>query len=286
MKGKNRKSKGCCTIITANGTITTTEEATVYVKDLDMLITVQLLVDSPAVPSLRKLCQEQRYSFKWKAKQFPTLTQYGKHIYCKSENCVPTVLPGVLVDTSPWNDASSASDRPPTASGDGARYSRLTSAIHGSTGRRRIWIIRQSWWNNHHNTSSTYSSETQTKTGFSNTVQKSSKVLYWICPERGERQEERPHASTRTKNKQIDLGIRWLCSSVVFLCVLCTMILWTSLLACLAHMFVFSWNENAHTQKTNWQTNASEPKRLLSFRPVEKKLAEVDLQASRMALLR
>ena len=112
------------------------------------------------------------------------------------------------------------------------------------------------------------------------------KVLYWICPERGERQEERPHASTRTKNKQIDLGIRWLCSSVVFLCVLCTMILWTSLLACLAHMFVFSWNENAHTQKTNWQTNASEPKRLLSFRPVEKKLAEVDLQASRMALLR
>ena len=36
-----RKSKESCTFLTANEMITTTEEATVYVKDLDTLITVQ-----------------------------------------------------------------------------------------------------------------------------------------------------------------------------------------------------------------------------------------------------
>ena len=48
----SRKSKASCTITEANGTITTTEEATVYVRDLDIMITVQLLEDSPAVLSL------------------------------------------------------------------------------------------------------------------------------------------------------------------------------------------------------------------------------------------
>ena len=39
------------TIIAANGTITTLEEATVYVKDVDLLITVQVLEDSPGALS-------------------------------------------------------------------------------------------------------------------------------------------------------------------------------------------------------------------------------------------
>ena len=51
-----RLSKESCTIIAANGTNTTTDEATVYVKDLDMLITVHVLEDSPAVFSQGQLC--------------------------------------------------------------------------------------------------------------------------------------------------------------------------------------------------------------------------------------
>ena len=47
------KSKESCTNITRNGTITATEEATVYVKDLDM---VQFLEHSPAVLSLGEVC--------------------------------------------------------------------------------------------------------------------------------------------------------------------------------------------------------------------------------------
>ena len=37
------------TIITAIGTLTTTEETTVYVRDLEMFDTVELLEDTPAV---------------------------------------------------------------------------------------------------------------------------------------------------------------------------------------------------------------------------------------------
>ena len=44
------------TVITADGSINATEEARVYVKDLDMFVTVQLLKDTPAVLSLGKLC--------------------------------------------------------------------------------------------------------------------------------------------------------------------------------------------------------------------------------------
>ena len=44
-------------LLTVNGSIDATEEAIVYVKDLDMFVTVQLLEDSPAVPVRRKLCE-------------------------------------------------------------------------------------------------------------------------------------------------------------------------------------------------------------------------------------
>ena len=50
-----------CNFRTANGTVWTSEEATVYIKDLDMLVTVQLLEDSPAVLCLGRRCGELEY---------------------------------------------------------------------------------------------------------------------------------------------------------------------------------------------------------------------------------
>ena len=48
------------TVITSNVLVDTTQEATVYVRCLDMFVTVQLLEDTPAVVSLgtpaKKLC--------------------------------------------------------------------------------------------------------------------------------------------------------------------------------------------------------------------------------------
>ena len=55
--------KNPTTVITANGTIRITEKATVYLKDLDMFVTIQLLQDSPAVLFLGKLTLRRTWVF-------------------------------------------------------------------------------------------------------------------------------------------------------------------------------------------------------------------------------
>ena len=52
-------------VITANGEVRTHEEATVYVTDVDLFLTVKVLEDTPAVLSLGKLCDEHGYSYEW-----------------------------------------------------------------------------------------------------------------------------------------------------------------------------------------------------------------------------
>ena len=47
------------------------EEATVYVHDLELFVTVQIPKDTPAVLSLRKLCEEHGYSYEWAGGQKP-----------------------------------------------------------------------------------------------------------------------------------------------------------------------------------------------------------------------
>ena len=51
-------SQSPTTAITANGEVQTKEEATVYVKELNLFVTVKLLHDTPAVLSLGKLCED------------------------------------------------------------------------------------------------------------------------------------------------------------------------------------------------------------------------------------
>ena len=48
-------SRSPATVITANGAVQTHEEATVYVKELDIFLTMKVLEDTPAVLSLGKL---------------------------------------------------------------------------------------------------------------------------------------------------------------------------------------------------------------------------------------
>ena len=47
-----RISKSPTTVVTANGEVLTKEEGIVYVKELDLFVTVMLLEDTPAVLSL------------------------------------------------------------------------------------------------------------------------------------------------------------------------------------------------------------------------------------------
>ena len=73
-----RISKNPTTVMTANGEVQTREEGTVYVKELDLFVTVMLLEETPAVLSLGKLCEDHGFSYHWTSGQKPHLTQNGK----------------------------------------------------------------------------------------------------------------------------------------------------------------------------------------------------------------
>ena len=58
-----RTSRSPTTVMTANGEVQTREEATVYVKQLDLFVKVMLLEETPAVLSLGELCEDHRYTY-------------------------------------------------------------------------------------------------------------------------------------------------------------------------------------------------------------------------------
>ena len=79
-------------VITANGEVQSHEEATIYVKELGMFLTMKILEDTPAVSSLGKLCEDQGYSYEWINGQKPHLIKNGIRIQCNAENYVPSVV--------------------------------------------------------------------------------------------------------------------------------------------------------------------------------------------------
>ena len=87
-------------VITANGEVQTHEEATVYVKELDIFLTMKVLENTPAVLSLGKLCDENGYSYEWINGQKPHLIKNGIRIQCNTENFVPIVVPGLSTSSS------------------------------------------------------------------------------------------------------------------------------------------------------------------------------------------
>ena len=85
---------------TANGEVQTHEEATVYVKELDIFLTMRVLENTPAVSALGKLCDENGKSYEWINGQKPHLIKDGIRIICNTENFVPIVVPGLSSSSS------------------------------------------------------------------------------------------------------------------------------------------------------------------------------------------
>ena len=105
-----RVSKSPTTVATANGEVQTKEEATVYVKELDLIVAVMLLEDTPTVLSLGKLCEDHGYSCHRTSGQKPQLIKNGRRIKCNTANCVPIVVRGLSTGSS-----SSATPTSPTS---------------------------------------------------------------------------------------------------------------------------------------------------------------------------
>ena len=93
-------SRSPTTVITANGEVQTHEEATVYVKELDIFLTMKVLENTPAVLSLGKLCDEHGYSYEWINDQKPHLITNGIRTQCNTENFVPIVVLGLSTSSS------------------------------------------------------------------------------------------------------------------------------------------------------------------------------------------
>ena len=109
-----RISKNPTTVMTANGEVQTNEAATVYVRELDLFVTVMRLEDPPAVLSLGKLCEDHGNTYHWTSGQKPHLTKNGKKINSNIANCVPFVVPGLSTSfstsSSPVSSTSSSQD--------------------------------------------------------------------------------------------------------------------------------------------------------------------------------
>ena len=104
------------------------EEAQVFVHDLILFVTVQLLEETIAVLSLGKLCEDHGYSYEWVSGQKPRLTKEVKTIMRKTDNLVPLVVPGLSANsgcssssTSTLQDLSSTRPAQDRSDGPGPR---------------------------------------------------------------------------------------------------------------------------------------------------------------------
>ena len=95
-----RGSKSLTTVVTANGEVRTKKEATVYVRELDLLVTVMLLTETPAVLLLGKLCEDHGYNNHWTSGQKTHLIKNGRKINCNTANYVPFVVLGLSTSSS------------------------------------------------------------------------------------------------------------------------------------------------------------------------------------------
>ena len=105
------KSCSPTTAITGVGEVQTHEEATVYVKELDIFLTMKVLENTPAVLSLGKLCDEKGYSYEWINGQKPHLIKNGIRIPCNTENFVAIVVPGLSSSSSGSSSTSKTPSR-------------------------------------------------------------------------------------------------------------------------------------------------------------------------------
>ena len=121
-------------VITANGEVQTHEEATVYVKELDIFLTMKVLDNTPAVLSLGKLFEHHGYSYECTCRRKPCLLKSGTWIQCDTENYVPIVVPGLSTSSSSSSSGSTSPTSVPQASKNSRRQRTVQPVNFGQHG--------------------------------------------------------------------------------------------------------------------------------------------------------
>ena len=103
------KSCSPAIVITANGEVQTHEEPIVYVKELDIFLTTEVLENTPAVLSLGKQCDENGIltNGSMVKNHISSRTEFG--LFATQRHFVPIVVPGLTSSSS----TSSSSLRTP-----------------------------------------------------------------------------------------------------------------------------------------------------------------------------
>ena len=106
-----RRSRIHTTVVTANGEVQTNEEAQVYVHDLDLFVTVQLVPKKKHKQFYRLISFAQNTDVHMSGNngETPRLTKNGKTITCLMDNFVPLVVPGLSSSSS---SSSASTSRP------------------------------------------------------------------------------------------------------------------------------------------------------------------------------
>ena len=129
------------------------EEATVYVKEFDIFLTLKVLEDTPAVLSLGKLCDEHGYSYECINGRKRHLIKNGVRIQCNTENLVPIVVPGLSTSSSSGSYHSTSRtpsrqeiDHPTSSSSSSTSPTMISSTVTSDSVTRQaretcvVWI--------------------------------------------------------------------------------------------------------------------------------------------------
>ena len=135
-------SKNPTTVMTANGEVQTREEATVFVKQLNLLVKVMLFEETPAVLSLGKLCEDLGYTHHWTSGQKPHVTQNCKKINCNIANYVPFYVPGLATSSSTSSSPASSTSSSQETEHTNYEVNRCKMCRNGYRISRRTWSIR------------------------------------------------------------------------------------------------------------------------------------------------
>ena len=129
------------TVITANGEVQTHEEATVYVKELDILLTMKLLENTP-----EQYCRSESFAMKTDIPmngsmvKKPHLIKNGIRLQCDTENFVPIVVPGLSTGSSSSSPSTSKTpsrqERPCSTFSSSSSSSPTTSSSDNETRER------------------------------------------------------------------------------------------------------------------------------------------------------
>ena len=135
-----RISKNPIMVMTDKSEVLAKEEATVFVRELHLFVTVMLLENTPAVLSHgENSAKNFGYSYHWTSGQKPHPIKKGKKFHCGTSNHVPFVVPGLSTSSSTSSTSPTSSSQETVTDTEIPATRRSEKASEDSSARGNSW---------------------------------------------------------------------------------------------------------------------------------------------------